>query len=578
MLLKLHIKNFALIDDVELDFKDGLNIMTGETGAGKSIILGAINIIIGERSSSDLIRAGQPSLNVEAVFSLEGSEVTAILNELGIDTDDEIIIIEREITNQGRNICRVNGKLVPVSVLRRLGKHLIDIHGQHQHQSLLDSEMHLELLDSFGSEKMLQIKKQVSSLYTEYKSLETEIQKIQARISEHVRMKEQLLYEVEEIEKANILLEEDHRLEEEKQYLENAEKIYQALEIGYGLLYKGDENPSIIDNLNRVITVLDDITTCFKSIQSIVTSLKNILYELEDHASELRKYRDNVEFDPGRLNEINSRLQLLDRLKSKYNMSLEEILKYKETAAARLIETEDLELKLKDLKKKISIKKQQFIEYALQLHDLREKTARLLEQEISEELFELGMKSVKFTVNISYEQDNSGIDINGEKIKCSKKGLDKVEFLISTNTGEPLKPLEKIVSGGETSRIMLAMKNILAKVDSIPCMIFDEIDAGIGGRTAQIVGEKLSRVAMNHQVICVTHSPQIASMGDVHYLIRKQINNGRTFTTVLELNDEERIKELSRMLGGAEITENTQIHAKEMLNMAQQIKKSQKAC
>jgi len=576
MLLKLHIKNFALIDDIELDFKDGLNIMTGETGAGKSIIIDAIYVIIGERSSSDLIRTGQKSLNIQAVFSLDSPYIPNILEDFGIDMDDDLIIIEREITKQGRNICRINGKIVPVSALRRLGSHLIDIHGQHQHQSLLNSANHLELLDSFGAKELGEIKDKVRSSYFEYRAIEKQIKDIEEKNKDLIRMKEQINYEIDEIEKAKIVPDEDIKLKEEKEHLENAEKIYSALEIGYSLLYKGDKTSSVIDNLNRIINVLDDIKTCFKSIEPKLSALKNILYELEDHALELKKYKDMVEFDPARLDEIYSRLQLLDRLKSKYNMSLNEILKYKEAAAARIYEAEDLEEELNNLKGQKNIKKEEYIKNAILLHEFREKTARILEKEVARELSELGMKSVSFSVNLTYDQDESGININGKNIKITKEGFDNVEFLISTNPGEPLKPLAKIVSGGETSRIMLALKNILAKVDMIPCMIFDEIDTGIGGRTAQIVGEKLAKVAINHQVICVTHSPQIASLGDVHYLIKKQVENGRTYTSVFELNDWERINELSRMLGGAEITENTQKHAKEMLDMAQKIKKNQR--
>jgi len=574
MLLKLHIKNFALIDDVELDFKDGLNIMTGETGAGKSIIIGAINVIIGERSSSDLIRSGQTSLNVQAVFSLDNRNICKTLEDMGIDTEDDTIIIEREITKQGRNICRINGKIVSVSTLRSLGKQLIDIHGQHQHQSLFDSENHLKLLDSFGAKELAKIKSKVSSAYIKYKDIERQIKKIEDKYNELVRIKEQMNYELDEIEKAKIIPDEDIKLETEKEYLENAEKIYSSLEMAYSLLYEGDEVPSVIDNLNRIISVLDDIRTFFKPVEANSDTLKNILYELEDQALELRKYKDMVEFDPVRLDEIYSRLQLLSRLKSKYNMSLKEILHYKEAAAAKIYETMDLEEELKDLKEQMALHKEEYVKNALLLHDLRKETACLLEKEVSRELSELGMKSVKFCVNITFDQDESGIAVNGENIKFTKDGFDNVEFLISTNPGEPLKPLAKIVSGGESSRIMLALKSILAKADMIPCMIFDEIDTGIGGRTAQVVGEKLSKVAMNHQVICVTHSPQIASMGDVHYLIKKLVKDGRTYTVVTELNEEERINELSRMLGGVEITENTQIHAREMLNMAKEIKKN----
>lgn len=572
MLLKLHIKDFALIDDIEINFKDGLNILTGETGAGKSIIIDAIGVLIGERASSEYIRTGKQSSIVEAVFDCNNDNITKILEEYGIEKEDDLLFIDREITSQGRNFCHINGKIVPTSVLKRVGKHLIDIHGQHQHQSLLDSQNHLQLLDLLGSEAIAEAKKQVSEFYREYRHLIGMIQEMDRKRSEFNKQRDRLKFEVDEIEKAALKPNEDVLLEEEKQILENSEKIFQVLESSYNILYRGEDAPSIVDNINKIINGFEEIKSYYKSVYSSLDFLKNALYEFEDLASNIRALRDSIEFDPQRLDEIQLRLELIDRLKSKYNMNIGELIEYKKQAAARLEEVYNIDEEINDLNIKLKDIVSKLTEKALHLHSLRVQTAAKLESDISKELKDLGMKDVKFSVNFTQGPDDNGMEADKSKVNLTEEGFDRVEFMISTNPGEPLKPLSKIISGGETSRIMLALKNIMAKVDNIPCLIFDEIDTGIGGRTAQIVGEKLSMVARSHQVLCVTHSPQIASLGDSHFLIKKQTLDGTTFTQVLELTGSERVKELARMLGGAKITENTLTHAKEMLEMAKKTK------
>lgn len=577
MLLKLHIKDFALIDDLEITFKDGLNILTGETGAGKSIIIDAIGVIIGERASSEYIRTGKQSSTVEAVFDCKNNDVAKLLEEYGIENEDNLLFIDREITVQGRSFCHINGKIVPASVLKRLGKHLIDIHGQHQHQSLLDSQNHLLLLDLLGSEDVVEAKKKVQDYYRQYRHLTKKIQDLEKNRTEFNRQKDRLKYEVDEIEKAVLKLDEDVLLEEEKQVLQNAEKIYQVLESSYNIIYRGEDTPSIIDNINKIISGFEEIQNFYRPICSHLDFLKNVLYEFEDLTSSIRVLRDSIEFDPQRLDEIQSRLELIDRLKSKYNMSIAELMEYKQQAATRLDEVYNIDGEIDNLKIKLKDVMSKLAEKATELHSLRVKIAAKLERDISRELKDLGMKNIKFSVNFTQQYDEHGIDIDNAKVRISEEGFDQVEFLISTNPGEPLKPLAKIISGGETSRIMLALKNIMAKVDNVPCLIFDEIDTGIGGRTAQIVGEKLSMVARSHQVLCVTHSPQIASLGDIHFLIKKQTIDGTTFTQVSELTGSERVNELARMLGGAKITDNTLAHAREMLELAKKIKNLKKA-
>ncbi|TYP51648.1 DNA repair protein RecN [Thermosediminibacter litoriperuensis] len=575
MLLKLIIKDFALIDDIEIDFKRGLNILTGETGAGKSIIIDAISMILGERASSEYIRSGRESSVLEAVFEYDNEAISAFLRELGIEEEDNTLIISRQITDQGKNYCRINGKSVPVSALKSIGKYLIDIHGQHQHQSLLNPERHLEMLDLLGGDEIANIKKQVGGSYRSILDTVQRLKTLKKSREEFFKYKERLRFEIDELEKAQLKPREDILLEEEREVLAHSEKIMKALNFSIFMLYEGDETTApVIDNLCRIINALEDVKGYFKPVEQPLASLKNILYDMEDVVSTIRECVKSIDFDPGRLDEIHTRLALLDRLKSKYNMSIEELLNYKEQAASNLEEALNLDDEISKLESSLKELKENYIKYSIKLHDLRKKVAAAFEKDIFKELNDLGMKGTKFSVDIKWAEADAGVEINGNTYKMSENGLDSVEFLISTNPGEPLKPLAKIVSGGEASRIMLALKNILARIDNIPCLIFDEIDAGIGGRISQIVGEKLAKVARNHQVLCVTHSPQIASLGDAHFYISKVVNKNKTSTVVSEIKGEERVREIARMLGGAEITSTTLVHAREMLKMAEDIKKN----
>ncbi len=574
MLLNLCIKDYALIDNLSIAFSPGLNILTGETGAGKSIIIDAINLIIGERAYTDFIRTGKQNASVEAAFDYEDAAIDDILEEYGIEPEDNTLIISREINAQGRSFSRLNGKMVPASALKKIGKLLIDIHGQHQHQSLLDSKNHIRILDLLGHESISESKDEFSSLYRKYCRVQDDIKVLEKEYADFYRRQDRLRYEVEELEMAQLEPEEDILLEENRKVIENAEKIFSAMEFAYSVLYQGYEASSVIDNLSKIVDNLEAIMDFYKPIDNITESLKSILYELEDISFTIRNLRDSIDFDAEKLNTINARLELLNRLKSKYGKNIPELLSYKAQAAAELDKALNINEEISELKAEQEKIKLALSQSALELHKKRKYTAKKLEQSISKELKDLGMKNVKFKVSMTLKEDSNGIEIDGKRVNISEEGIDNIEFLISTNPGEPLKPLAKIVSGGESSRIMLAMKSIIAQVDNISCLIFDEIDAGIGGRTAQVVGEKLSRISSKHQILCVTHSPQIASLGDVHFLIKKENINGQTFTRVYNLEGQERINELARMLGGAEITENTIIHAQEMLNMAKKIKGS----
>jgi DNA repair protein RecN (Recombination protein N) len=574
MLLNLCIKDYALIDDLSISFGPGLNILTGETGAGKSIIIDAINLIIGERAYTDFIRTGKQNASVEAVFYYEDAIVEDILKEYGVEPEDNTLIISREINAQGRSFSRLNGKIVPASALKKIGKLLIDIHGQHEHQSLLDSKNHIRILDLLAYEDISESKNKVGVLYKKYCQVQREIDSLEREYVDFRRQQDRLRYEVDELEKAQLKPEEDILLEEDKKILENAEKIFNTLEYTYNVLYQGYETPSIIDNLNKIIDNFEGIIDYYKPIESIGESLQNILYELEDTTSTVRNLRDSIDFDMGKLDKINTRLELLHRLKSKYNKSITELLNYKTEVAAELEKAFNINEQISVLRTELKNIELNLSKSAVELTKKRKKWANDLEKSISKELIDLGMKNVKFNVDITTKDDPNGIEVESKKVHINEAGIDEIEFLISTNPGEPLKPLVKIISGGESSRIMLALKSIMAEVDNISCLIFDEIDTGIGGRTAQAVGEKLSKISNKRQILCVTHSPQIASLGDAHFLIQKENIDKKVSTKVYSIEGQERINELARMLGGAEITKNTIIHAQEMLNMAKNIKKS----
>ncbi|HHY71585.1 MAG TPA: DNA repair protein RecN, partial [Thermoanaerobacterales bacterium] len=530
------------------------------------------NLIIGERAYTDFIRTGKQNASVEAVFDYEDDIVDDTLKEYGIEPEDNTLIISREISTQGRSFSRLNGKMVPASALKKIGKLLIDIHGQHQHQSLLDNRNHSNILDSLGYEDISESKNKVSNLYKRYCQIQKNIDGLKRKYKDFCIQQDRLKYEVDELEKAQLKPEEENTLRENKKILENAEKILGSLDFAYNVLYQGYETSSIIDNLNKIIDNFEGIINYYKPVESITESLRNILYELEDILSTVRSLRNSIDFDIGKLNMINARLELLDRIKSKYNKNIPELIEYKIQAAAELDKAFNINEQIGELKNELTSIKLILSKSVLELHSKRKKLAQDLEQSISKELKDLGMKNVKFKVEITTQEDSDGIEVEGKKVYITEEGIDNIEFLISTNPGEPLKPLAKIISGGESSRIMLALKSIIAQVDNISCLIFDEIDVGIDGRTAQVVGEKLSKLSNSRQILCVTHSPQIASLGDTHFLVKKENIAGKTFTRVDNIEDKERIKELARMLGGAEITKNTLIHAQEMLNMAKSIK------
>jgi DNA repair protein RecN (Recombination protein N) len=558
MLLELHIKNFAIIDNINISFSKGFNVFTGETGAGKSIIIDAVNTVLGGRANKEYIRTGQEKAVIEALFYLENpEEIEEILNELGIEREeDNTLLICREIFNSGRSIARVNGRTVTLSMLNKLTAKLVDIHGQHEHQSLLSYENHIKLIDLFGKEKINDLKNKISMYYRELVLMKKRLDELSGNDMERERKVDLLKFQLNEIDSASLKIDEEERLMEEYRILANAQEILTTIEgINDRIKTTNYNQESIIDQLSSIGRQLHSIAKHDSKLNSYSEIIDSIIYQLQDIVLELRDYNDNINCDNEKLAMIEERIELINRLKRKYGNSIKEILEYREKVAGELEliinseeEVENLKLKIKDVELKLK-------NLSEILSNERKRISNLIEKNITDELSEMNLKNVSFKIKFTK------LDY------FTKNGFDRIEFLISTNPGEPLKPLSRIASGGEMSRIMLAFKNILAEVDNIPCLIFDEIDTGISGRTAQIVGEKIAKIARTHQVLCITHLPQIASMASTHFLIEKEVKDDKTYTKVSKLDFNQRVDELSRLLGGVSLTDTTKMHAMEMLEM-----------
>lgn len=563
MLLELEVKNFALIDELRIEFDKGLNILTGETGAGKSIIIDAVNMAIGERADREFVRTGTNKCIIQAVFSKEGiSELENIFNEYGIDGGEEsILVVTREIYSNGRSVSRINGTVVTQTVLKLITEKLIDIHGQHEHQSLLNSNFHIDLLDAYGGKEINDVLQVVSAKYTKLTSLEKILSSICSSEMEREKRIDLLKFQIQEIDAAKLKIGEEEELNQQRTLLANSEKIYNVIAKSYASLYEADYQSSILDNISKIVNELHGIATFDGELSHYHEVMEDIQYKIQDVSREMRRYRDQIDFDPGLLQEIEKRLDVINNLKRKYGTSIKEILEYRDKIYKELELYENSKEEIERLNNAITQQKSELQDLSLKLSKLRKEAALSLERELVTVLKELNMGKTSFKVDIKQVKDSD------DEFKFSSKGIDEVEFMISTNLGEPLKSLSKIASGGEMSRIMLALKTILAYIDHIPCLIFDEIDTGVSGRTAQVVGDKLYHISTNHQVICITHLPQIACMADAHYLIEKKEASNSTKTIVKKLDHTKRIYELGRLLGG-ELTEITLKHAEEMIQQA----------
>jgi DNA repair protein RecN (Recombination protein N) len=594
MLLQLDIHNIALIDEVNIELIDGLNILTGETGAGKSIIIDSINAVLGERVSRDIIRTGTDKALVEAVFEINNENFKDIFEEMGMEPEeDNTLILSREISQSGRNTCRVNGKMVSLSLIKVIGERLIDLHGQHDNQSLLKVENHIDLLDSFGGEVISALRQEYNKRLEQYRDIKARLKGLSGDPGERERKIDLLKFQIDEINKARLKKGEEDELNKQKLLLANSEKIAASLNSGYSLLSSGElGGRSAIDSINEALSQLNAILRLGKDYEELHKLLQELLYQLEEITEDIRDHSDSVENNPALLEEIEERLDLIYKLKRKYGITIEDIHQYCTNCENQLDDMVKSEETAVMLRARRSELEGLLYETAARINAERVKAAHLLEGKIGEQLDDLEMKKARFKVDIQFDPMSSDTGRMGEQLtsqlsasrqivdksttssgtrKYAQNGLDKVEFLISANAGEPLKPLAKIASGGEMSRIMLAIKTILAEVDKIPTMIFDEIDIGISGKTAQKVGDKLSCLSRGHQVICVTHLAQIACMADHHFLIEKISEDDSTKTTVVKLEGNGIIKEIARLIGGETSSATSLKYAEEMLNSAKMI-------
>ena len=547
MLSLLHIENIAVIESADISFDEGFNVLTGETGAGKSIVIDAISAILGERAYRDMIRTGTNKAAVRAVFA-DVPELNWFADN-GVEYDPETVI-QREIHLDGKNVCRVNGSLVSVSILRKLGIQLINIHGQHDSASLFDEDNHLTFLDAFADNDALQ--SDYSEKYEAVAKLRREIDRMTMDEGEKVRRMETLKYQIAEIEKADLEAGEDEALEERRKILQNAEKLSNGMDTAVECLYGGDESDGAAGLLAQAEYALARLAKFSDNFAAMHDRVADLMYQVQDAAEEVRDARDELSYSADELERIESRLDVIHKLRRKYGVTCEDILTYLDKAKKELDDIEFADDHLERLKKNLKKAEKTAWEAAKELRKNRKETAESMSARILTELAQLDMPRVQFSCEFT-ETD------------LTANGADTVAFYMSANAGEALKPMSKVASGGELARIMLAMKNVLAEKDQVNTLIFDEVDTGVSGRAAQKVAEKLRAVAAHKQVLCVTHLPQLAALANTHLLIAKSERNGRTFTSVTPLDMEGRKKELARIIGGTNITETTLKSAEEML-------------
>ncbi|MBM7708163.1 DNA repair protein RecN [Enterococcus lemanii] len=556
MLLELTIKNLAIIPYLKLDFHEGMTALTGETGAGKSIIIDAVGLLAGGRGSSDYIRHGADKCVIEGLFEWpEQDSFQELVQEIGIDASERLLIIQRDMSRSGKNICRVNNRIVTLANLRKIGSYLVDIQGQNEHQELLQPEKHLALLDYYGFTPFQKARANYRQVYGEFRQLEKRVHKIQQNEQSFVQRMDMLRFQQEEIAQANVAIGEEEALLEEREKLMNFQKIVDAFNKVYELLLSDSDN--LTDGVSLALSEVQGIEQFDEQYQQISENLQSAYYLLQDVARESSRQLDYLEMDEERLEEVQQRLELIRQLKRKYGESITQVLTYYEQIVQELEEVGDSENELEFLEKELERKKAELLQLAEAIHCERKKIAKKLEAEITQELAELYMEHAHFEIRFvtDYHQLN-------------EDGADQVEFYLSTNLGEALKPLVKVASGGEVSRILLALKTIFSKAQGLTSIVFDEVDTGVSGRVAQAIAEKIAQIARDSQVLCITHLPQVAAQADYQYFIAKEVVEERTQTTVNQLNEKERIKEVARMLAGTEITDLTLKHAQELLDLA----------
>ena len=568
MLISLTIRNIALIEELTLPFGSGLHVLTGETGAGKSIVVDALNLVLGGRADRELIRTGCDKAYVEALFDLSALPgVKELLNREELEAEGNTLALSREISQGGRNICRVCGVIVSLAYLRQLTALLVDVHGQHEHQSLMDEKRHLDFLDRFGNQSHRELLSRVEKDYQAFHENHQEYARLVKENSLREQRMDMLGYQLEELKKARLKPGEEEALQAEKTLLRNGEKIRSAVEAAYEQVYEGTGGErSALAAVKEAADAIGSIAPLSSSYQALSEKLESLYYELEDAGIQLRDMASRDEFDPARADQVEERLDLIKRLLRKYGGTFEEVMEYKRRIALELNELENLDEAIERMAGEHKKLLAAYRRSAKELSQARESLARQFESRMEEQLKDLGMEKTRFSVNF--------LPPKGDKPPAPKaKGTDEVEFLIAPNPGEPMKPLSKIASGGELSRLMLAIKSIAAQEEGVPVMVFDEIDTGISGRMAQVVAEKMAAIARYRQVVCVTHLPQIAVMADRQYWVNKTVSKERTYTHVKLLNREERYRAAAGMMGGAEGDGGSGVaHAREMMEAADRFK------
>lgn len=551
MLKTLSIWNFALIEHIQIEFNRGLNILTGETGAGKSILLGALGMVIGHRSNLDVIRSNADFMRVEAVFSIMNEQaIKDFLLKNNILIEDDTLIITRQILASGRNIIQINNCHTTLAILRQLGEMLVDIHGQHANQALLKPQKQLNLIDEYDNGAINRQKAVYAQIYYHWLELKEKLAKSKTNTQEMAQRLDMLNWQINEIQNAKLEVDEDTKLEEQIKVLANAEKISLLSQNAYNLLYEGG---NILSSLAQLRKDTESLAHYDENMAKVHQSVEDAYFQLQDSADEIRDFGEKIDYSPQKLDAMQSRMEEINKLRRKYGSSIEEILAYCEKAKDELSYIENYDANLAQLEQEVADLTQELKQEAATLHKLREQSATKLTDDIITELKSLSMPDARMKVNLWLNDD------------FSENGADDVEFLFSANLGEDMKLLQKIVSGGELSRIALAIKTITAQKDDVELMVFDEVDSGVGGKTAQMMAEKIARISRYRQVICITHLPQIAAMADAHFYIHKETKDNKTFTNITEIDYGARLAEIARMVSGTELTQASMENAEEML-------------
>ncbi|MCX5799850.1 MAG: DNA repair protein RecN [Candidatus Eisenbacteria bacterium] len=563
MLKQLTISGLAVVKELSLEFEPGLNVLTGETGAGKSIIVGAIGLVVAEKAGSEIVRTGEKAARIAGVFEMGRSR--GVLREIeaaGIESDSDEVVVKREISSEGRTRAYLNGEPVSLNVLKRIGDLLVDFHGQHEHQSLLRKSTHVDLLDAFGSTRELRGK--VWEVCLSLRQTRDELERFLSGQREVQAQIEFTRFQVSDIESAQLKEGEEERLEEERAVLANFEKLASAVREASSLLY--EDELACVERLSRASKALKSVSAIDGKLEALQAELASAEIAVGEVGRSLGSYLQSLEFSPSRLDEIESRLDLIGRMKKKYGRSVAEIVQFGKELKSKLSSAEGDSTRECELGAEIQERTTELRKAAQLLIEKRRTAAKKLEREVEKELASLGMKDTKFVVELELRDEEShDVELEGKKVKVGAQGPGEVQFFISPNVGEDLRPLVRIASGGEVSRIMLALKTVLVQADAVDVMVFDEIDVGIGGKIAGVVGEKLKALSRAKQIICITHIPMIACLGDTHFFVSKEVEGGRTYASAKALGREERVKEIARMLAGDKVSETTLKQAREML-------------